>query len=290
MLSAGHLVTDMPQGSLPAILPFLIAAGGLSYTNAAGLTFAVAFSSSLIQPLFGIWADKKSMGWLIPAGPLMAGIGIALLGPLHGFYWLMFAAAIISGLGIAAYHPEAARMANQLAGKKKGGGMSIFSVGGNIGFAIGPALATPAMLLLGLSGSAALAVPALVMFIIFITQLARMQGHVSVVQKEELAVASSASAPKNEWGKFTWLTVAVIGRSIIFHNINTFIPLYWIHVMNQSKATGGALLTVMFVVGAISTIIAGQLVDRFGANRIVRIGWAILVPLLFFLKTLSTTR
>ncbi|MCL1817543.1 MAG: MFS transporter [Spirochaetaceae bacterium] len=287
MLAAGHMATDMNQGSLPAILPFLIAAGGLSYADAAGLTFAVALSSSVIQPIFGIWADKKSMGRLVPLGVLMAGGCLSLIGPLHEHYWLMFAAAIASGLGIAAFHPEAARTANQLAGKKKSGGMSIFSVGGNIGFALGPALVTPAMLLLGLSGSLALAIPAVTMCVIFTAQSAKMREQVSTLQKKEREESPSASAPKNEWGKFGWLTIAVVGRSIVFHNFNTFLPLYWINVLGGSKATAGAVLTVMFVAGACCTLIGGHLADRYGINKIVRIGWIVLVPLLFFFTRIT---
>jgi FSR family fosmidomycin resistance protein-like MFS transporter len=281
VLSAGHLFTDMNQGALPAILPFLIAAGGLSYADAAGLTFAIALSSSIIQPLFGIWADRISLNWLMAAGVLLAGGCLSLLGPLHGYYWLMFAAAVASGIGIAAFHPEAARTANQLAGKKKGGGMSIFSVGGNIGFAFGPILATPAMLYLGLPGSLVLAVPALAMCILLGLNSSRMRSAASTALAEEKAALPAQNGVKNEWGKFCWLTVAVVGRSIIFHNLNTFLPLYWVNVLGQSRAAGGTILTILFVAGAVSTLIGGHLADRFGLNRIVRIGWILMIPFLF---------
>jgi FSR family fosmidomycin resistance protein-like MFS transporter len=280
MLSAGHLFTDMNQGALPAILPFLIAAGGLRYADAAGLTFAVALSSSVIQPLFGIWADKVSKSWLMPIGILMGGGCLSLVGPLHDSYWLMFCAAVASGIGIAAFHPEAARMANQLAGKKKGGGMSVFSLGGSVGFAFGPALATPAMLCLGLSGSLALAVPAFAMFLILTPLSSDMRAQASAGQAGETGL-SRAAAPENEWGKFAWLAVAVVGRSIIFHNLNTFLPLYWTNVLGQSKAAGGTALTIMFITGALCTLAGGHLADRFGTNRIVRIGWILLIPALF---------
>jgi FSR family fosmidomycin resistance protein-like MFS transporter len=287
MLSAGHLCTDMNQGALPAILPFLIAAGGLSYADAAGLTFAVALSSSVIQPLFGIWADKVSKSWLMPVGVLLGGGCLSFVGPLHAYYWLMFCAAVASGIGIAAFHPEAARMANQLAGKKKGGGMSVFSVGGNVGFAFGPALATPAMLYLGLSGSLALAVPAIAMFIVFMLQSANMRARVSLTQAAGQNLPR-AGAPENEWGKFAWLTLAVVCRSVIFHNFNTFLPLYWANVLGQSKAAGGTMLTLMFVAGAVSTLVGGHLADRFGTNRIVKTGWILLIPSLFLFTRITS--
>jgi FSR family fosmidomycin resistance protein-like MFS transporter len=287
VLSAGHLFTDMNQGALPAILPFLIAAGGLRYADAAGLTFAVALSSSVIQPLFGIWADRISMHWLMPAGVLLAGGCLSLLGPLHGYYPLMFAAAVAGGIGIAAFHPEAARTANQLAGKKKGGGMSVFSVGGNIGFAFGPALATPAMLYLGLPGSLVLAVPALIMCILLSLNASRIRGEASAALAEEKAALPAQGAVKNEWGKFCWLTVAIVGRSIIFHNLNIFLPLYWVNVLGQSRAAGGTILTILFVAGAVSTLIGGHLADRFGTNSILRIGWLLMIPFLFFFTKIT---
>ncbi len=59
----------------------------------------------------------------------------------------------LAGLGIAAYHPEGARYATYLAGDRRATGMSWFSVGGNLGFALGPAMLAAANLWLGLSGT-----------------------------------------------------------------------------------------------------------------------------------------
>lgn len=57
-------------------------------------------------------------------------------------------------------------------------------------------------------------------------------------------------------------------------------PLYWINILQQSKATGGSALTILFTVGAISTLFGGQLADRFGYTTIIRIGFAVLLPFL----------
>ena len=281
LLSAGHIATDLNQGALPAILPFLVAAGGLSYANAAGLSFAVAMASSLVQPLFGIWSDKFNMRWLIPIGTLMAGLFMSLLGPLHEHYWLMFAVAVLSGIGVAAFHPEAARMANQLAGKKKGGGMSIFSVGGSLGFAMGPAIVTAVMLYAGLSGSLVLAFPALAMFTLLRLKSSPMRDAAVLSLEREKAASPALAAGKNEWGMFWWLTVAIIFRSIIFHNINTFLPLYWVNVLGQSMASGGVIPTIMFIAGAVGVLLGGQLADRVGLNAITRISAVLVIPALF---------
>lgn len=280
-LSAGHTCADLNQGALPAMLPFLILAGGLSYSSAAGLTFAMALSSSVIQPAFGIWADKISKPWLMPAGLLLAGISLALIGFTDN-YWLMFTLAIFSGIGVAAFHPEAARMANYAAGEKKGTGMSIFSLGGNIGFALGPILATPAMLWFGLKGSFVLAIPAIIMFSIMLLQMNSFAKNHVLPETKKVQIDPTK---KDEWGKFSWLTLAIIARSIIFVSINTFLPLYWINVLHQSEAAGGTVLTIMFVTGAISTYLGGILADRIGSNNIVRIGYVLLIPCIYFLTS-----
>jgi Sugar phosphate permease len=280
-LSAGHTFTDMNQGALPAILPFLIVTGGISYTAAAGLVFAMALSSSIVQPLFGIWADKVSKPWLMPASILLAGSSLSIIGWTSN-YWLMFTAAILSGVGIAAFHPEAARLANQAAGEKKGTGISIFSVGGNLGFAIGPAITTPAMLFFGLKGSIILIIPALLMSFILFMQVRKLQPQLSSTSKQ---TTPQETQKKDEWGKFSWLTLAIIARSIIFHSVNTFLPLFWFTVLLQTEAASGSILTIMFTVGAASSLLGGMLADRFGANNVIRMGFALLIPSLYFLIT-----
>jgi FSR family fosmidomycin resistance protein-like MFS transporter len=239
----------------------------------------MALSSSIVQPIFGLWADKISKPWMMPAGVLLSGVSLSVIGFLTN-YWLMFISAVISGIGIAAVHPEGARLANLAAGDKKGAGMSIFSVGGNLGFALGPAIATPAMLFLGLRGSFILAIPVTVMFFILMTQMRQLQPQPGSMNKKG---ALPATNKKDEWGKFSWLTVAIVLRSVIFYSLNTFLPLFWLNVLHQSKAAGGTALTIMLAAGAVSTLLGGIMADRFGATNVVRTGFVLLIPSLYFL-------
>ncbi|WP_371381249.1 MFS transporter [Sporomusa aerivorans] len=277
LLSAGHLFADLNQGALPAILPFLIAEYNLSYAAAAGLVFAASFVSSVVQPLFGYFADKSSKPWLMPGGILLAGCGLAAVGFLSN-YWLIFAAVTVSGVGIAAFHPEAARMANKVSGEKKGTGISIFSVGGNAGFALGPVITTASLLFWGLKGTLILIVPAAIMAAIIAAQAGRLQEFQTVGKKT--GDIRDAAVEKDEWAPFSRLTVVIFCRSIIFYSLNTFLPLYWINILQQSKAAGGSALTILFMIGAVSTLFGGQLADRFGYNKIIRIGFVALLPFL----------
>jgi len=286
-LAAGHASTDMNVGALAAMLPFLIAATGMGYAQAAGLTFAIAVTSTAAQPFFGIIADRFSKTWLVPIGVLLSGGGLALIGLLSGHYWLMFSAALISGLGVAAFHPEGARMANKLSGEKKGGTMSVFTVGGTIGVASGPLIAAPLLFYFGLRGSVFLAVPGIIMcaFIFFLIPGMRRLAAANE-REEQKAQDLKGDGQKNEWLLFFWLCVAITFRSIISHSMNTFLPLYWVNDLHQNMATGGIVVSLKVFVGALVTIASGPLADRFGMANIIKAGWLLmLLPLFFFTET-----
>ncbi|MDQ6925215.1 MAG: MFS transporter, partial [Candidatus Eremiobacteraeota bacterium] len=158
LLATAHLADDLNQSFIPALLPYLILERHLSHQTAGTLVLCQAMSSSVIQPAIGHLADRRSMPWLIAVGLLLAGGGVAALGVLPTMP-LLFLAALISGIGVAMFHPEAARFANWVAGDQKASGMRWFTVGGNLGFAVGPAFATAAISLWGLHGTVAAAIP-----------------------------------------------------------------------------------------------------------------------------------
>src|SRR5438552_609154 len=160
LLAAGHLGTDFANGALPALLPFLVDRFDLSYTLAATIVLASAVSSSVIQPLFGLWSDRRGAIWLLPVGVAVAGLGIAFAADAPS-YWLVLLLVVVSGVGVAAYHPEGSKFAAYASGARRASGMSAFSIGGNVGFALGPIAATPLVVAFGLRGGFLLAVPCL---------------------------------------------------------------------------------------------------------------------------------
>ena len=144
MLSFGHLSVDLSQGTVPALLPFLVAQRGYSYAAAGALLLFSSVGSSFLQPLLGAFADRIRASWMMPVGTLLAAGGIALAGQFDD-YLATGAALVISSIGIAMYHPEAVRFASYVsaAGGRQGTGMSMFAVGGISGWALGPILTTP---------------------------------------------------------------------------------------------------------------------------------------------------
>ena len=270
LVSLGHLSCDVNSGALPAVLPFVRAAYGLNYQATAGLMFAYSCLSSLIQPLFGLLSDRFSRPWFIPLGVLLAGCGLAAVGWMSG-YWSIFAAIVASGVGTALFHPEGARLANRVSGGHKAVGMSIFSIGGNCGFVLGPLLATAALGALGLAGTTVFAVLASITAGCLLWHVAHMQGTLAAGGRAQLAAHDDKEdVPDNDWGQFARLTVVIVSRAIAFVGCNTFIPLYWVSAFGQTKATAALALTFFNVCGVISNVCGGMLSDRFGCRTIIR--------------------
>src|SRR5207248_7073002 len=113
--------------------------------------------------------------WLMPLGPALGGLGVALAG-IAPSYGLTFAAIVLSGLGVAAFHPEGSRFANYVSGTRRASGMSLFSVGGNIGFALGPVLVTPLLLAFGLRGTVFVMIPTGIMAAVLLKELPRLRA------------------------------------------------------------------------------------------------------------------
>jgi len=276
LAALGHLFTDLNQGAVPALLPFFIAEYHLSYASAAGLVAALSIASTVIQPLFGFYADRLSKPWLIPAGVGMAGCGVAFctLLPDYGFAVAMI---VLSGIGIAAFHPEGARLVHNHAGEKKATAMSIFAVGGQMGIALGPIMATVVVSAWGLRGTAFLAIPFVLMAAFLAFQLTGTGGG-PVAAKS--AAAQAGGKAKDLWVPFAIVTGVVIIRSIIFYGLNTFIPLYWINIYQQSATAAATALSIMFGAGVAGTLWGGRLADKYGHRKTVLVGYAALIPLL----------
>jgi FSR family fosmidomycin resistance protein-like MFS transporter len=278
LLSAAHLCDDINQGVLPAMLPFFIAAYRLSYAAAAGLVFAQTLSSSVAQPLFGIMTDRRSSPWLIPVGMTLSGLGVAVSG-LAPTYGLIFLAIALSGLGVSAFHPEAATRVRYLSGgARQATTMSLFSVGGMAGFALGPLLITPIMMALGTRGAIVLAIPVLVMALVLIANLGRftaVEPSIRIGVKGRVIVEG-----EERWSDFIRLIVVVVLRSIAFLGLNTFLPLYWTANLHGSKTGGGLALTALASSVAVGTLIGGRLADRYGRKTVIAGSLGAFVPLL----------
>ncbi len=253
----GHCCSDINQGAISAVLPFLVVSGGYSYTEVAMLVFAANIASAVIQPLFGVLGDKKQMPWIMALGVFLAGLGVTGIGFMSS-YWAIVASAMLSGIGIAMFHPEGGRLANLAAGARKGNGMSIFAVGGTIGFFIGPILTATCLTAFGMHGTLVFIFPAAICAIILLTNNGRFMrlGR----------AAGNQNAQENEpeyWNKFWLVMVTIAARSVLFYGLMAFIPLMVMNTMGQSEATSSMLISAFAIAGALATAVSGRVAERF---------------------------
>ncbi|HVF00296.1 MAG TPA: MFS transporter [Rubrobacteraceae bacterium] len=277
VLSAGHLFTDVNQGAVAALIPFLVAERGLSLAAAGTLVLAATLSSSIVQPIFGYFSDRRPLHTLMPLGVLIGGLGIALAGVAPS-YPTILACVVVSGLGVAAFHPESARFANYVSGVRRARGMSLFSVGGNAGFALGPVMTTPLVLYLGLPGALFLALPALLMCLVLFYEMPRL-----LTFRPETVEASGTQrfGGPDRWGAFARMVSIVSIRSFIYFGLVTFVSSYYIQVLGTSTAFANAALSVMLFAGALGTLTMGPLADRIGRRAVLAGAMLLLAPLIF---------
>ncbi len=260
LLALGHMVVDTIQGSLPALLPFLKTALDLSYARAGVVMLMATVTSSIVQPLFGYLSDQTARRWILPLSVLLAGLGIAGVGVVPGYHALLLL-VVLMGFGVAAWHPEGYRTAGSVAGDRKATGISWFSLGGNIGIALGPPLITMLVAAFGLRGSAGLLVPAMLVSLVLLWVLPLLSAP-APARRPGATAAPAASMP----GAMALLIVVVMLRSWTQLGFTTFVPFYYIDSLKADPQVVGLLLFVFLGAGALGTVIAGPLADRFGAR------------------------
>ncbi|MEV0324474.1 MFS transporter [Streptomyces sp. NPDC050658] len=267
LLSVGHACVDVYQGAVAALIPFFVAERDYSYAVASGIVLAASLLSSVAQPVFGALTDRWAMPWLLPVSTLLGGVGIALSG-LSGSYGLTLLFVAVSGMGVAAYHPESARVA-RLVSRGSHSAMGWFSLGGNIGFALAPIMVavvvghgslhwTPVLVLPALAG-AALCVPVL-----------------QLLGRHQAGAAKSAPVTgTDDMASFVKLSLAVVFRSVVFTGLSTFVSLYARERMQGSTTAGTVALFLLFLGGAVGSVLGGFLANRYDRVRVSR--WSYLV-------------
>jgi FSR family fosmidomycin resistance protein-like MFS transporter len=271
-LSGGHLAVDFASGSVPALIPFMTDRFHLGYALAAMLLLTATASSSLVQPLFGLWSDRRGALWLIPAGTMLAAIGVggAAVSPAYPVVLLL---VLAGGLGVAAFHPEGSKFAAYASGRKRASGMSYFNTGGNAGYALGAFVTGQLVVWLGLVGGLVAMVP------VFIASLAlvRVVPHLAKLAPEQGGTAMGRGDDRRR--AMALLGIVISLRSVAWFTLLAFVPL-WIVSLGHSKADGNRLLFLMLLSGAAGTLILGPVADRIGLRVTLVITQALLTPLI----------
>jgi FSR family fosmidomycin resistance protein-like MFS transporter len=278
ILSAAHLVTDINQGALPALLPFFKDALNLSYTTSGVILLAANLTSSIIQPAFGHLSDRRPFGWFLPLAPFIACLGLALTG-LVSNYTLLLACVIVTGFGVASFHPEGFKTAYFFTGDKKATGMSFFAVGGNFGIAIGPILALTLVTSYGPKGTLSLILPGILMAVILFSYMSTLNAPVRAAHREAKKEAKTPLS-RNQLTSFSLLVTIATIRAWISAGLVAYIPFYYINSLKGNPLYAGKLVTTFLMAGVLGALLGAPLADRWGHKTFLLITLIVSFPLL----------
>ncbi len=278
LLGLAHCVADLSPGALYVALPFLKAKFVLSYAEVSAIVLVQNIAASITQPLFGYFSDKKHRPWLMPMGCLLTGLFMTASLFAPSYYLVLFCTAI-SGFGNAAFHPEAAKTVNQLSGIAKGKCISVFSVGGYAGVALG-SLLLGSLLLSGESYRLLFyALPSLLIFAALLPVL-------KTFPRPAARAASTLGTLKEA---VSWPLMALLGmiltRATISSGLGTFVPLYYMAYLGGESLYVSSLLTVFLGAGVIGTLIGGTMSDKYGSKKVMLYSTLPIAALLYLFMT-----
>ncbi|HUL61603.1 MAG TPA: MFS transporter [Methanocella sp.] len=284
VLSLGHMVNDSYSNVIPPLLPMLQAAFALNYAMSGFIMTVYTVTSSIIQPAFGYIADRHGRRWLIAFSVLWIAFFMSLVGAVGylrldpgGAYLVILLLVGLAGFGSSAYHPQASSMVPRISGTHKGVGMSIFSAGGNLGYAIMPLLVVPVVQLWGLGGTVVLFVPGLATAL-----LLQRYAPEAPQAKVQQGIGDLWADIKRVAKPLSVVTGIVCARAWLFFGLITFLPLYLTAPgRGETPATASLHLTIILLFGAIGTLLGGWASDRYGRKFVIAASLLLTGPLLF---------
>nr|WP_181410831.1 MFS transporter [Nocardioides humi] len=269
------------MGAFPALLPYFAAERGYDYTAVGGVLLAGTLLSCVVQPAFGVLSDRYRLWWMVPGGMALAGLGVGLAGVFDS-YLLVCVSVALSGVGVSAYHPEAAKTARAVA-RESTGGMSVFSVGGNVGLALGPFVVAGVISLTGMRGTILLAAPAVVMAVVYVAARPRRRPAAETPVRPAAGGSSPgagggrarADAGTDDWRSFRILVAVIVARAIGSVGTGSFIALYLVAEFDRSASEGSLALGVFSGFGVLGTLFGGWLADRIGRVAALRTAYVV---------------
>lgn len=276
-----HLLNDAIQSVVPAMFPILEKSMGLTFTQLGIIAFSLNMVSSVMQPVVGIFTDKRPMPYALPIGLTFTLFGILGLGFATSFGMIVLSVIFI-GLGSAVFHPEGSRVAHMAAGSRRGLAQSIYQVGGNTGQALAPLITALILVPLGQIGAswftfvAALAVILLVYIASWYNQRLAASSHST--KRKKAITANSNGLTKDVKKSLGLILLLIFARSWYISGMTNFYAFYAIKEYSMTIKESQLYLFAFLVAGAIGTFFGGPLSDRFGKKRIISFSMLATVP------------
>jgi FSR family fosmidomycin resistance protein-like MFS transporter len=269
-ISVGHLLNDMMQALLPAIYPNLKADFGLTFGQIGIVTLVYQVTASILQPLVGLYADRRPTPLALPGGTLFSLAGLLVLSIAHSYVLLLVGASLL-GVGSSVFHPESSRVARMAAGGRHGLAQSWFQVGGNIGQALGPLAAALVVVRWGQSSLAFFALLALVSGAI-LWNVGVWYKHHGLARLKAAAAhrhKHTALPPGSVRRGMSVLLLLVFSKYVYLASLTSYFTFYLMHRFGLSVRDAQLELFVFSVAVAVGTILGGPFGDRIGRKRVI---------------------
>lgn len=279
MAALGHLAIEFSSNFLPILYPLLMVHMGLNFTQVGTIALVATTATTLAQPFFGYLSDRWGSERMASLSIIWIGVVMGLVGFAWNYPSLLFLIAL-GALGSAAFHPAAAVLAASHSGPRRGAGLSIFSVGGNIGSALSPLWMATALGLFGMAGTATLMPIGLLAGILAY----RLLRPTPSARQKQGADRGHAAADGFLLGLIL-VVVAVMFRSWFQVALTTYLPV-WIDQAGGGVAVGGRYLSVLLFAISVGSFVGGPAGDRLGLWQVVALSLAAMAPALWlFLNT-----
>ncbi len=266
--SMGHFLNDMMQSLLPAIYPMLKENYSLSFWQIGLLTFTFQMTASILQPLVGIYTDRKPMPYSLSFGMGCTLVGLVLLATAHHYSVLLMGAACV-GFGSSVFHPEASRVARLASGGKHGFAQSLFQVGGNFGSSIGPLLAAFVVLPFGQISVSWFSVAALAGMLL-LWYVGNWYNRYRLANARRAQPDKTLPLPRNRViATVAVLALLIFTKYIYMASLTSYYTFYTIHHFGVSVQTSQILLFLFLGAVAAGTIFGGPIGDRIGTRKVI---------------------
>jgi len=261
-----HLLNDLIQSLLPAIYPILKDSYGLTFGQIGDITLAFQLTASLLQPLVGLYTDRRPVPFSLPVGMGCTLAGLLLLSVAGSFGWLLVAAGLV-GLGSSVFHPESARVARAASGGRYGLAQSVFQVGGNAGAALGPLAAAFVVLRFG-QGSIAWFSGVALLAMAVLWGVSRWYAARGTTRKATAVHQTGLS--RNRIALSIAVLVALLFSKFFYvASLGTYYTFYLIHTFGVSVQASQLLLFLFLGSYAVGVLAGGPIGDRIGRKRVI---------------------
>jgi MFS transporter, FSR family, fosmidomycin resistance protein len=268
-LSFAHLLNDLMQSLLPAIYPIIKESYGLDFGQIGLLTLAFQLTASMLQPVVGLFTDRRPQPFSLVTGMGCTFVGLIVLAYAGSYAMLVIGAALI-GLGSAVFHPESTRMARMASGGRHGFAQSLFQVGGQAGQALGPLLAAFIVVPRGQTSISWFSLVALLAMVLLLHVGLWYQRQSPAPVKPRAAGGAAMKSPAaNVTLALVVLVALMFSKSAYTSSLSSYYTFYLMGAFSVSVQFSQILLFIFLVSQAVGSLLGGHIGDRFGRREII---------------------